>query len=480
MGVRLLAAPVSPLSDLSFFSRCYAQLTQKKLPLRHPLRLRVVQGSLSPVDACLAVLDGASLSVGAEEGKLIEVNPESKAVLRAMNDLHRNWFPSDDVVFSSPQCGERCPYADFLHDGSEAALHVTRALLTENARFSEVVTGESGMEALRSRGPIENNTQALNRVFLGNSVTTVPDDSPVPLDVELVQFGDLLGVRKISLNPRKGLAVTKSNTAGSRPNEFPIHGSLGGGILGTKSYMLLNMGRPDANSMNGGLVLPRRWAKSLLKDLLCRDVPVIRSSDAISFVETAGTKDTPPFRTSASCMQCHGTMDPLSGVARNVVYTYTPGYAESSIGSSKQISPQIYAFPTNLPPENGTVDLDPDFYRRPTSGRLYFRNLQGELVNIPIQGIASLGQRLAESDDFYACAASRYFQFFTGIQVNMDDPGADGHAVMSKTEKKYRDMVIHWGSELKAHQSLHRLFRTIMESDTYRSSSYTDTELAGG
>ncbi len=59
----------------------------------------------------------------------------------------------------------------------------------------------------------------------------------------------------------------------------------------------------------------------------------------------------------------------------------------------------------------------PDFHLQVPTGKLYFRSLTGALVDKPVSNIASLGDAMSKTDDYYLCAAKRYFQFMTGIEI---------------------------------------------------------------
>lgn len=454
-------------SPLALFKKCYAHLTQKYLPADHLLRPRVESGEVTPAKACLMVLESAMLKPeGNDEGQLIRDTLESRAVLRTMNDHHRNWFASEDLVLATPRCPEKCVRADMFHDGQEPALHLTRLLFTEALDFTELVTGVSGMEALRTGGPKENTSQEPTYIFQSNNVTAGLDPSPFPIDGELVQKGALLGVRRISLNSRKHDTIAKSNFKSIFPKTMYVHRAMGGGVIGSISYLLLNLGRPMPETSDGGIVMSRRWAKAIYRDLLCRDVPVIRISDAMLYVNPKPTSATPPFRKSANCMQCHASMDPLAAASRNITYALSPWMDITPTASPTTSTPQIYQFDPVLPREPGQVDLDRDFYLRPPHGALLYRDYKGDLINIPVKGLTELGETLTKLDDLYHCAASRYFQHFTGVNVSLDDPRMGGN--LSEKQKKYRDFVISLGQRLKEHQNLRQLVQEILESDVYR------------
>lgn len=466
-----VSAQVENLGELALFNRCYANLTGNRLPFNNSLRANVATGAITAVAACMQVLDSAKLqsaSAGAAlEGKLVSDTPQGRSVLQKLNDFHRTWFPADNLAAAIPDGFSFNKDTRFLYDQGESALHVSRTLFTQGVNYNEVVLGRAAMEALRSGGPLQNQINAaINlKVPLAQAPTFDSGYARLNLQTELVQFGDLIGLRPITLNPAKfNLSVTSSQIGPDgfiqyklpmKPNE-----SLGGGVLGTKSYLLLNLGRSDYFTMDGGAKVPRRWARAMYNSFLCRDVPVIRREDAAPYVQATGL----PFRQSLSCMQCHASMDRTANVARNVSYRAIPGLTDDS-------SLHLAIWPATEPPEAGPVSVDNKFHNRPTNGTLYYRSYDGTLVNRNLTSIQDLGSAFAVENDLYVCAASRYFKFFTGIEANLKDIGDTSKPSLTADEIKYRNFVIELGLELKTTQNLRQLIQKILSSDTYRRSS---------
>ena len=444
-----LTASQRTLSPLEVFVRCYAHLTQLKLPVNHPLRAAVVAGTLTPVNACMQILNEATLvASGANEGSLVShtiVNgvDESLAVLKTLNDYHHNIFPNDDMNHSVPE-GVSYTETRYYADEGEAGLHLTRALLTPGVNFSQVATSAVSMEALRDQGA------PASLMTPNNTVLNVPG----------VQIGNFLGVRRMSsASSAKQNAVLNDVGLSS-----VINASQGGGIIGTHSYYMLNSGRDSLETMDGGLKMPRRWAKAVFQDLLCRTVPVLRYTDATALVETPSTATTPPFRNSAACMQCHGAMDPMAATARNL----------ELVSGSGNWSTFVATITSTLPAETGTVDSDPNYYLRPTNGMLRYRAFDGTLVQQNVTSIQDLGNKIAATDDLYVCAAAHYFRFFTGINVNLQDAGDTTLPPLSNADLDYRNQVITLGKNLKTSQSLQSLIQAILSSPIYQKVSIRD------
>lgn len=477
------------LSSLALFNRCYTNLTRMALPKNHPLLAAVSAGTLSPTAACLKVLQGAQLAATGTKtgyvGGTTQPSAEALAVLRTFNDFHRSWFPSDQINLVFPII-EWVPWSDRVHDVSEAALHLTRALLQPGLSYSDVVTIDPVLEALRANGlsslppatntanpPVPISFTQFQSASAGNTPLTVQGypSGQVPG----VQLGTLLGIRPMPLNAVKNgmrawgqyMAGQASGTLARAFSQGAVNQGYGGGLIGSPSYLLLNMGRADWSTMDGGIRQSRRWAESIFVNLLCRSLPVLRPEDAAPYVETQITATTPPFRQSASCMQCHGGMDPMASSIRNLVFGGTTQNGAGGAGLAMVFSTGA---PT-LPPETGPVDADPLFYQRPPNGRLIFRSYDGSLVNTPVSGLDSLGQAIASTPDFYVCAAKRYFQFLTGISVNLEDLGDPTSVPLNAADTAYRNEVIQFGLQLEKDQSLQNLLMNILNSPTYQSAT---------
>jgi hypothetical protein len=87
---------------------------------------------------------------------------------------------------------------------------------------------------------------------------------------------------------------------------------------------------------------------------------------------------------------------------------------------------------------------------------------------------------MAQTDDFYACAAKRYFQYFTGIQVSLYDRTNPANATfnekLSSEAKADREFVESLGTELRKTQSIRSVVKKIMGSPYYRETNYRAPE----
>jgi hypothetical protein len=131
-------------------------------------------------------------------------------------------------------------------------------------------------------------------------------------------------------------------------------------------------------------------------------------------------------------------------------------------------------YPTNQPqgpvwPEN----IDPDFANRPAAGVLYYRDYLGNLKNVDVAGVSSLGGAIAQTDDLYICASKRYYKYFLGIDVDTGDIFDPAEPVnLTATDLKHRQNVINLGLQLKSHGSLRTLVQEILNLNEYKESGY--------
>jgi hypothetical protein len=202
-----------------------------------------------------------------------------------------------------------------------------------------------------------------------------------------------------------------------------------------------------------------------MKEFLCRELPVVRSGDAISKVQVTNiTTETPPFRTNSRCMECHSTIDPMAATIRNV-------WLHRSRGSMASLMTTPVTRPSQ---ENSFINEDIKYYTRPPKGRFFFRGYDGQLHNKAVDNVSELSSYIAEIKDPYVCAASRYFNYFTGIDVAITDFADAGSA--SEGSTKYRDIVIGLGEDFFQHKSPEKLIKNIISHPVYKTIGFRATK----
>lgn len=264
----------------------------------------------------------------------------------------------------------------------------------------------------------------------------------------------------------------------------------GGGLIGTQEYLMLNFGWSYHFKADGLVAMPRRWSQNVLRDFLCRSVPVVRESDARPFVlpgsETDAAKlaliqrDAGPFRYASNCTACHSTMDRLAGVVRNVSWRFSP-YTNDNNSPGSTIN--LYRHPlaatqvgANTPwRDYATPSGDTPFHQKPPIGRLFMRSYDGRLYDMPLDNLQDLGAKLSSLDDTYVCAVKQYMKQLTNIDVSLHDIGDPNNSSFNKSMTQddwdARDFVIKLGLELKSHQKLSTTVKDIMKSKYFKERS---------
>lgn len=484
------------LSEEALFMRCYAHLSRQRPLPNNPLLVAVKSGSKTAVDACMELLDKAEFGVSGEIRNTSD--REAIAVLSTVYDFHRSWFKilnfdGRPTTYSNGELRH--------HDSSEGALILTRTLLQQGRRYEEIVTSQSSARAIRSLGPwatIRKTGSALEEKQLRSSQAGL-------------YRGVLTGVMSwdVSTNSKwfkdngefvEGLTQVQTLSALNTLRSF------GGGIMGAQSYIWANSGFPSSGERDGreresvttvsnaSIRMHRRWSQSVLSDLMCRELPVLRTADVNSMVEEYNLANIDssmrlPFRQSTTCMSCHATIDPMAAIARNLVFHTDSGYDWDGNGTvdtadvdktswvKMRIPDQVAeAQPYHL------MSRDGQFYRRPPKGYLKYRSYDGSFQSIDVQAnnqqqaLQSLGAGIAQKNDLYVCAASRYFEYFTGIKVSLHDEGDPRNPTLTAADRYYRDKVVEMGLELKSNQNLKSLVRSIISSDIYRKTGMRDLE----
>lgn len=260
------------------------------------------------------------------------------------------------------------------------------------------------------------------------------------------------------------------------------HQSFGAGLGGMSSYMQAHAGFVNGDrklASDGGMRAGRRWSQRVMEHFFCRKGAVLRIGDTAPFMNIPSTlkgEHVPTFRIASTCMQCHATIDSMAYTIRgNLSANRITGYGGDN---DMYMIPEEYSGPLMPSSFNGSSvqqfanalpASDADFFRRPAEGALYFRNFRGNLVYVgpdKVTSLDALGGIIAEQEDFYACAASRYLEQLTSYHITLDDPGAN-LAELNKNE------VYNWFTNTLVknfyqHRSAKRLIKEIMDSKYFK------------
>lgn len=439
------------LSNKAFFYRCYRQITQQYPNVNNPLVIQVENNQIDPVDACISVLNKALFTANSNR-RIANINDEeAMAVLQTFHSLHYSWFKNKLL----PGLGNFTFTGDMV-DTSGPALFFTRALLTPNYEFKNVFSGVENLESERVDGhPTVGPNSNRPRSDYAIMETTIP----------FIQTGDISGY--MSYGDRE--FVTWRDLAQTIRQVTSIGNHWGGGVLGNFAYMAMNVIEGDSFMADGAVAVPRKWSKSVFQDFFCRELPVIRYDDGLNFV--SNDNNAISFRKEGACVRCHATMDRMAGVIRNV--DYTDSRSRNPRGKNTSFT-YIRKFNTDLTGnETWSLSGDSDFYRKPLNGHFYYRTHDGQLINRAVSSVSSLGQVIAELDDPYICMAKRYYEYFTGIDVNISDIADPQYGrTLSSGEMTHRNEVISLGKSFKEHQNMKKLVEDILRKPVLKDSAY--------
>lgn len=501
----LANATFQALPPVALFARCYGQITGHPLPMHHNLIRAVKSGQITPINACLSVFNKALLSndnhviAGSSDG-------EAVSILNTFNNFHRSWFSAtkiEDIIDHGPDTGVG---TSDIYDPSEPALAITYHLFKPSSSYSAVLTDNFGFVGLReenmtiknlfgytvgipSRRLYGNNTIYDQNNILFRAAGLDPahihgffgdTSTNVQLQMPKIQVGDLVGIspqNQTFMVPNIVLApLTGDVRDGTLETDFNysynFYSSFGGGVLGQPIYLMMNLGHPKGLTFTGAEKLPRRWIYNSMQTFLCTQFPALREADVVNFIDTGGTA---PFRKGTSCLQCHASMDQAAFTARNIVAagsefnTFGPSNPKTTDTIS---SYKVTAAAQTTWPSSAVAN----FHHQAPSGTLYFRSVTGTLINQSVNGISGLGSAMANTDDFYQCAAKRYFEFFTGISVSLydrtDPRFSSVNSSLTKNNIIDRQFVEKLGADLKSSQSLSQLIKNILSSDYYKTSNF--------
>lgn len=475
----------------ALYYRCYAHLTRSRPPSNDARLPLIRSGALSYINACMQVFDLGALDK--VTGNLVVQSTESIKVLENFNRFHMSWFDDVNVFNALIPGGENINH--FVHDGGEGALHFTRAIFHPDGAFKDAITSSDTYQAIRSKG---HNTFGIwptttkradkwgnkDTYTFVNGIKTFLADLLDPTSTHNglhIQMGQLLGV--MPMEPVLANDALHSSSAiwppvYSSSNKANITKSFGGGVIGTQPYIMINRVRNVLAQEDGGIVSGRVWSKQVFKEVLCRDIPVVQPKDAIALVDQSGTNPF-PFRNNSSCMQCHSSIDPMAWSIRNIRLNKLGNNPDTFLNVvyflEKYVSTQLQqeAGPVHGLGAGSTADTN--FYKRPPKGHLYFRTFEGRLVSEQVEGLdgpQGLGEAIANLDDYYVCASKRYFEFFTGHKVIIEDITAPNATKLNDKQVRLRNFTIDMGKKLRQSQKVRDIIKQIIASDFYKSSDY--------
>jgi hypothetical protein len=497
IGQVVEARVLNPREQLA---RCYTHLTGLRLSATDPLYAKLAKQSAAKI--CIDIL--AEVKFGADGMLTARDNPLHRAVLKQFNDMHRGWF--DKRMLLANELNDALSGTIDVIDPYQQSYYITRAFFTDGLHYNSVLRGYDNIMAVRdvskaTTAGSASGTRRPTRLYFGGydgegsdvsisptrMVESVLAFAPTPdinklsfAAVPMVQVGELIGIRNEAGQANIGGFWTKATAGGGSLNDAGLRVPLnpdeafGGGALGTQSALVLNFGHSFDYDTNGTTKLPRRWIDTEMKSFMCRQGPYVRASDITPYKRAEA--EAPPFRQSDSCLRCHAMMDQAAMTTRNLVI----GQTSTFINSHNRLSALIGRFNVSAGNEAGQEfwpwkPVASFKYQAPV-GKLYLRSINGTLIDQPVNNLNELGIALSNTDDYYACAAKRYFEKFTGVAINLYDPNdVDNTSVIegqNERDIEFRRFVLALGQELKAGGSLKNMVKRILESDYYKQSDF--------
>lgn len=471
------------LTPPAIFVRCYSQLTQLRPAPNHPLLLKVISGQLGPVDACMQVFDKARFTTKNNTAIANAQDQEALAVLNNLHRLHASWFRNREFV-AIFAAGQFRSLQD-VYDTESPAFFFDRALFGAGVEYQSVVTDDKVYRAVRTNPDPE----------VGFMTQSPKANFVFGAGFRLAPTGQLLGVEAMPVSSFRTSFTINKNTGATAQGEVSLGRNFGGGIIGSAPYLMLTVNEPSDFAANGAEKMPRKWAKSVFNDLLCRSLPVVRQADAARFVVKNG--NVAPFRKDNNCTICHASMDRMASGIRNFRYASIGlNQADERGGNfAKFFSATMGAHPewdatsqpTHIPPRFGDVyqrneeDTPPQgaYNFTEPDGVLYFRDHMGNLVNENFRGVGDLGNRLATRKDLYLCAAKRYYAYFMGVDVPLED--GSNKVTLTGADQIHRANINMLANQLMSgtaaanntdKQNLRMMVKRLLQLPQYRSSSF--------
>lgn len=456
------AASADELTPVELYYRCYAHMTQSRPAYSDPIIARIKAKEVDPIDACLGIFNKGLFTQAGGESIANPVDDTAQKVVATFARLHGSWV-SDKNLGASGNAVESAGLRSY-YNPDDSSLYFTRAMFNPSVPVSSIVTTNAHLRSIRTNdnpavGPLSPN-DVKSRFMFGLNTLFTPS-------------GPLVGVRTTDAMQ---LPYTYPNnqrqiTTGS----VQLGRHLGGGILGNSVYLLNTINEERDFRSNNGTQMPRKWSRAVFNDLLCRELPVVRLEDAAPFVVPTSNVE---FRQSANCTNCHASIDRMSFLIKGFRYENHAGITPAPENMPINGGNFVNFYPVERPHVSGwPANTDENFYRRPQQdGRLYFRNFNGSLVDVEVDTMSELGAAMAQQDDFYACLVKRYYKYFSGIAVDLGDPGDPSAVVLNSLEQRHRSKVIVWAAALKTSQDLRSTIREIISHADYKKRDFGSSE----
>lgn len=446
-----LVANAEGTREIELYSKCHGILSDHPVEIDSADYKAVALGDLDPIDACENMFERARFVDRSNRREVANRNDEvAQAIVRKFNQFHSSWFSN---MGATPD-QRTYPYNVYV-DSTEPALYITDALFSDR-HFRSTFTRNDSIRGVREGAPppfytydtieFPDASVIIGPTVAGNQpyyqpptpepTLLMPDpEKPNPIlnfhsiDGPKVPQGYLLGVQPqpdiifperlphIDTNfVESDWFTTRETTATHNMKQH-----FGGGILGSPAFMISNA--ENLSPSDGGVFVHRRMSNIVFSDLLCLTLPTLRSEDVDAYMNKYKNSNL-SFRQDRSCVRCHATLDPFAATARNIVFMISGTNQFARDVGTLLGTVHLFYYPKRMTvttSDQVVSDSDRLYFRRSPEGQLYFRDYQGELVNHQVTGLQEMGEALANLDDPYVCAAQRYYQFLTGVQIPVEN-----------------------------------------------------------
>jgi hypothetical protein len=408
----LLAVDVESKQDVKdklFTLNCFIHLNGNKPT---PAQFKSLTRHKSGLKNCLNLIDDISL------------NKKSHIpILETLLRFHSTWFGANDFVRIDLH-----HFANDIYDSQHMGSALTYNLLKES-NISSLFKGTDTYSVLRQSNKEQDVSSvegASGRIRVKKDVIWTTNKKDKKWTPNFIPRGKLKTIQKIGKSDK--LVPASTGTQGRRNKAkiaSPLTPHLGGGILGTPEYVLLNV---KYDEFDGGIMHYRRYGANLVKQFMCRNIPVLNKSDVIKHVDKSHYIE---FKTKKECMSCHSTIDEIGTLLGHV-----------KVVDNEEDGEKMGVFPFL------------EIGDKPYSSIFNYRELNNTLHEIEVKNLKQLGQQILNIYDFYMCFASRYYQFVTGRKVEIEN-------LALKESVDYQN-VDKLAQKFKRHKNLKQLLK-----DTY-------------
>ncbi len=490
------AGPAPNMLPGEIYARCYDRFVRAPISLTDPTYLAVKNGTKTATVACMELLQKGNLRSVNSQLEIANPNdPIARKVFQNLHMVHNSWFESRTFSQATVESLN-------VHDIEQPALYYTRSLFRPSTSVREVLTLSGSLSGVRRPplgAPVVNHYQAIfparpDPLFVfGYENLTTPSAAHgfTVANDQQVQAGDLVGIRpapsivqnsffaRLNSGERRGPSILADRNNTQLSNQLiarskqpeNINQHFGGGILGSPVFIMQNTNLERNNVAYKEYMNHRRLAARIFETLLCHQLPTLTDSDVATI---SGSPHA--FENSKSCMQCHASLDPLARAYKDIVI-------HQSHRNSDRTKPVIMSAMKLGSDLTGTAPANFDWAMKPIDSNLYYRSLKDtnpsiKPANFAVSSIQDLGNKLSDPTtnlgfDFYSCTTKRYYEFLTGVNVEMRPRSQENPVTVY-----HRSLVLNLANQLRTHGSLATLIEDIIKSAPFRMRNSYSEEVA--